>query len=119
MFKWFWTILSLGAPAWILVTALIVISNQIIIITLMNEWIIRLYRTICVHALSSVAWIEVFSPRNAGKERCVTTTACETKSVEHWRKILGSVPKSEITAFALRGSVDHVEMAVSFPRGKR
>ena len=49
----------------------------------------------------------------------MTTTAYETKSVERWREILGSVPKSEITAFAQRGSVDHVEMAVSFTRRKR
>ena len=54
-----------------------------------------------------------------GKERCVITTAYETKSPERWREIVGSIPKSEITAFALRGSVDHVEMAVSFSRRKR
>ena len=49
----------------------------------------------------------------------MTTTAYETKSAERWREIVGSIPKSEITAFALRGSVDHVEMAISFPRRKR
>ena len=49
----------------------------------------------------------------------MTTTAYETKSAERWGEIVGSIPKSEITAFALRGSVDHVEMAVSFPRRKR